>query len=183
MTDLESFDIIIRQRGTQTFANIPQLGLYGKGHDIPSALAALEKSKNELREALASGLVDASAIVKPAKISAAANRRSLGMFTLKSAIVIALLFSAGVVATEVAAKRIESLITTAQPYMKIGGSRFWSKVEQDLERAAQSSSDMAEEKKKKLLTNIHVLVERWRPFVSEATQLFAPVQKADNKSP
>jgi hypothetical protein len=53
-----------------------------------------------------------------------------------------------------------------------GGSQFWTRVEQDLERQADPRNDMPEARKEKLLADLRVVVSRWRPFVAEASKLF-----------
>jgi hypothetical protein len=67
-----------------------------------------------------------------------------------------------------------------QRYKKVGGAQFWTKVEGELERAVDPAHDMPPEKKRKLLSQIHILVERWRPFVAEVAPLFADFQKASS---
>jgi hypothetical protein len=51
----------------------------------------------------------------------------------------------------------------------IGGRQFGSKVEEELDRAADPSSELPPEKRQKLLNDVHVIVARWRPFI-EAIQ-------------
>jgi hypothetical protein len=66
---------------------------------------------------------------------------------------------------------------------KVGGAQFWTKVESDLERAASPSSDLSEEKKRKLLLSVRAIVDRWRPFVTEALLIFFPEPKDRRESP
>jgi hypothetical protein len=47
----------------------------------------------------------------------------------------------------------------------IGGRQAWIKLEEELDRTADPSSDLPPEKKQKLLNDVHVIVARWRPFV------------------
>jgi hypothetical protein len=49
-----------------------------------------------------------------------------------------------------------------------GGSNFWAKIEADLEKLADPKNELPPEKRKKLLTQIKTLADRWRPFVVEA---------------
>jgi hypothetical protein len=51
----------------------------------------------------------------------------------------------------------------------IGGRQAWTKLEEELDRAANPSNDLPPEKKQKLLNDVHVIVARWRPFL-EAIQ-------------
>jgi hypothetical protein len=47
----------------------------------------------------------------------------------------------------------------------------------ELGRAADSAYEIPPEKKRKLLSQIHVIVERWRPFMAEIAPLFADFQR------
>jgi len=51
----------------------------------------------------------------------------------------------------------------------IGGPRFWGKVEQELDRAADPASDLPPDKKQKLVNDVRVITARWRPFVDAVT--------------
>jgi len=64
-----------------------------------------------------------------------------------------------------------------QQYIKVGGAQFWEKLERELGRAADPAYEIPPEKKRKLLSQIHVLVERWRPFMAEIAPLFADFQR------
>jgi hypothetical protein len=61
-----------------------------------------------------------------------------------------------------------------------GGSQFWRNVEQALDNAASPSSDMPQEKKQKLLQDIHRIVARWRPFIDAVqTDMEKPAEKTN----
>lgn len=55
---------------------------------------------------------------------------------------------------------------------RIGGKSFWTRVEKELDRAASPANDLSPEQKQKLLADIRVLADRYRPFVSEAALFF-----------
>jgi hypothetical protein len=55
----------------------------------------------------------------------------------------------------------------------IGGRSFWTRLQKELDRAASPANDLSPAEKQKLLADIRVLSERYRPFVSEASLLFA----------
>lgn len=50
---------------------------------------------------------------------------------------------------------------------KIGGAKFWSRVEETVDRMAAPGSDMPEAKKQKLLADIRAIGAKWRPFLVE----------------
>jgi hypothetical protein len=63
--------------------------------------------------------------------------------------------------------QLQSAIQTTSQ-VKIGGHQFWSKIEDELDKQADPGSDMPPETKQKLLADIRVLADRWRPFVQAA---------------
>jgi hypothetical protein len=50
---------------------------------------------------------------------------------------------------------------------------FWADMENNLAKAADPANDMPAAKKQALLAEIHILVDRWRPFVKEVGRLFS----------
>jgi hypothetical protein len=69
---------------------------------------------------------------------------------------------------DVAARTISDL-RKASADISIGGRQLGAKVEQELDREADPSSDLSAERKQKLIHDVHVIVARWRPFI-EAVQ-------------
>jgi hypothetical protein len=47
----------------------------------------------------------------------------------------------------------------------VSGRPFWTKIENELDRAADDSAELPAEQKQKLLRDVHVIVARWRPFL------------------
>ncbi len=118
----------------------------------------------------------------------------LGQFALKALIVIGLIVGTPAGSTVWVASRVDRTIRDTQEKVqqyaaivrqntKIGGEQFWEKAEGELERAAEPDGDLPAEKKQKLLSEIHVLVERWRPFMAEIAPLFADFQKPASAAP
>ena len=52
--------------------------------------------------------------------------------------------------------------------LRIGGPQFWTKIERELDRAADPSSDLPPERKQKLINDVRMIVARWRPFIDAA---------------
>ena len=71
------------------------------------------------------------------------------------------------VATKIEATRA-AWQTTLQEHSKIGGAQFWSQVEKGLDELADPKSEMPEDKRQKILSDIRVLRDRWWPFIAEA---------------
>ena len=50
----------------------------------------------------------------------------------------------------------------------MSGAKFWTKVERELDRAADPSSDLPPQQKQKLIHDVRAIIARWRPFVDAA---------------
>jgi hypothetical protein len=173
MNQLDQFEISIRRRNDKITAAVPQLGLYATASDIHGALDALERKKTALLEDLtAAGEVENLSAAAVADPVAPAPSQGLAQFTLKVGIVVALIAIAIVITTNLVAAKIETTRlawqATIQEHTKIGGAQFWSKVEKGLDQLADPKSEMPEEKRQKILSNIRVLRDRWWPFIAEA---------------
>lgn len=88
-------------------------------------------------------------------------------FLLKTVIVCGAIIACGWIMLNLlddfATRRIEQLERTV-----IGGNRFWTKLERELDRLADPRTDLTPEKKQKILSQIKVISDRWRPFLVEA---------------
>jgi len=183
MSRIDELDIVIRHKSGKVTAGIPQLGLYATADEVHAAITSLEQKRAAFMADLseAGGLDDLE--VRHYNVgSAPPQRRSeLGQFTLKALILIGLIAGAFILSAALVVPRIERVVENTQAkmqqYTKVGGAQFWAKVEGELERAVDPAHDMPPEKKRKLLSQIHILVERWRPFVAEVAPLFADFQK------
>src|SRR5215510_8379456 len=183
MSRIDELDIVIRHKGGKVIAGIPQLSLYAKADDVHAAITALEQKRTAFFGDLAeSGALDDLEVrdYSPRRASPR-DRGGLGQFTLKALIIIGLIAGAFILSAALVVPRIERIVENTQAkmqqYTKVGGAQFWAKVEGELERAVDPAHDMPPEKKQKLLSQIHVLVERWRPFVAEVAPLFADFQR------
>jgi hypothetical protein len=180
MSRIEELDIVIRHKGGKVIAGIPQLSLYAKADDIHTAITALEQKRTAYFGDLAeSGALD-DLEVREYAVSRASPRGDggLGQFTLKALIIIGLIAGAFILPAALLGPRIvANTEAKMQQYTKVGGAQFWEKLERELGRAADPAYELPPEKKRKLLSQIHVLVERWRPFVAEVAPLFADLQR------
>jgi len=173
MNQLDQFEISVRRKNDKVTAAVPQLGLYATAGDIHGALDALERKKAALLEDLtAAGEVETLSPAAVADPVAPATSHGLAQFTLKVGIVVVLIAGAIVLTSNLIATKLESTRlawqATLQEHTKIGGAQFWSKVEKSLDQLADPKSEMPEEKRQKILSNIRVLRDRWWPFIAEA---------------
>jgi len=94
---------------------------------------------------------------------------SLLQFALKACIVAAIVSLSTVFVVNLVVDNIR------EQFGKTGGRQFWTKLENDLDRAADPESDLPPEQKQRLINDIHVIVARWRPFLDAViTELQKP---------
>ncbi|HEX4411542.1 MAG TPA: hypothetical protein VH206_22445 [Xanthobacteraceae bacterium] len=166
--DLDDLDVVIRRRGGRYLASMPQVGLYATADTLPAAVESLDLKKKSLVTELTAA--DAFDQVDTTPVSAAAPVRvlpSLALFAAKGAIVVALVL----IAVGYTRATIKTEIDRLQA-PRIGGAMFWADMENSLHKAADPAADMPAAKKETLLADLHILVDRWRPFVREIGRLF-----------
>jgi hypothetical protein len=183
MSRIDELDIVVRQRGPKVSAGIPQLALWTTAADAQSAITALEKKRAALLADLAEvgGLEDLEVRPYSSGFEPRARRGELAQFALKVLIVVGVIAGLFTLSGALLASRVERVVQSTQAkmqqYTKIGGAQFWERLERELERAADPASDLPAEQKKKILAQIHTIVERVRPFTAELAPLFADFQK------
>jgi hypothetical protein len=200
MRHVGELDIVIRHKGTKVSAGIPQLALWATAGDAHAAITALEQKRAAfLADAAEAGVLE-DLEIRPYNVGYAPppRRGELRYFAVKALIVIGLIAGliAGITALSAGllAPKFEQLVGTVermvgnaqakmQQYAKVGGASFWEKMEHELDRAADPASDLPAEQKRKLLAQIHAVVERWRPFMAEIAPLFADFQKPAPAAP
>jgi hypothetical protein len=70
--------------------------------------------------------------------------------------------------------RIDQITLTARELApnlapsKVGGRAFWTRLENELHDQADPRHGMPPEQRKRILADIRVLSDRWRPFIAEA---------------
>ena len=172
-SDIDKLDIVIRPSDGQVVAGIPQIALYAKADSAAAALDILERKKAALKDDVA-----AAGIIKPLQVGATSAAASatdgIGRFAIKAGIVAVMILLVLAVSGSMLASRIEATARAIVSNDLRGGRQFWINVEQGLERMADPSNELSEERKKKLVANIRVLVNRVRPFTAELAPLFAP---------
>ena len=177
---LDKFDIVIRCREDKVTASVPQLSLYATASDIPGALNVLEQKKVALLNDLdAAGMPDdlcapATPLAVPAESGVPGTSQVLWQFMLKLTIFFAVAAVAIIIMTNLITRKLEDLATTAendllcwQATLKgYSGAQFWANIERNLDQLAKS--DISEDKREKILSDIRVIRDRWWPFIAEA---------------
>lgn len=185
MGTLEKADILIRHQNGKFIAGIPQVGLYAKGEDPISALAALE----EQRKSLPSDIEDTIELFDSGKRGpAVASQRGnwkIGLFVLKLVLVIFLAGGASLYIGNTLAARLNQTIDKARS--AFNEQRVSGDVKQAIARAAEYTRKAPEAEKRKLLGDLTTIVDFWRPLVRETMSVFSdssppPSDKPDGQS-
>jgi hypothetical protein len=173
-TDLEDLDMIIHRRNGRYLAKIPQVGLYATADSLPKAIEVLEaKKKNLLEELIAADALNEIRILPSSSAAQIKILPALALFAAKAAIVLALALFAGGVARHIVQRDFERGLDQLHQSTVLGGRQFWAQLEKGIENAAAPTSDIPVARRQKLLADLHVIVDRWRPFVREAGRLFS----------
>ncbi len=174
MTRIDEFDVVIQRDGGTYVAAVPQLGLFARGADAATALGALEAKKKRLAADIeATGGIVAFPQLPPPPAKERSQVGALGLYAAKVAIFLVLFCAAVIGSGAIVATKLHAALVSALGSETVGGSRFWSKIEQEIHRAADTSQDLPPEKKQQLLNDLRVIVQRWRPFVAEIEPLFS----------
>jgi hypothetical protein len=170
MSRVDELDVIIRRKKGRVIAFIPQLNLYAKADDVQTAMASLDEKKKTLIADLEDlGEFDRLELDGPAA-GRPAMRAGMGPFAIKTAIVAVAVAAVIVVAGGFIAGTVNNSIretVSSVRNMKIGGAKFWSGLEETLDRLAEPGRDIPEAKKQKLLADIRAIGIKWRPFLVE----------------
>lgn len=109
---------------------------------------------------------------EPTPQSADTGLGPIGRFLIKTVIVCAAIIVSGWIMLDLlddfASRRMEQFERTVRAVTALGGHRFWTKLESELDRLADPRADLSPEKKQKILSQIKVVSDRWRPFLNEA---------------
>jgi hypothetical protein len=96
----------------------------------------------------------------------------IGQFAVKTVIVAGVFVISAWIMLDVlddfADRRMQQFERTLRSATSLGGRQFWTKLENQLEQLADPKSDLPPDKKQKILAEIKVISERWRPFLMEA---------------
>jgi hypothetical protein len=107
----------------------------------------------------------------------------IGQFAVKTAIIAGAIVASAWIILDVlddfADRRMQQFERTLRSATSIGGRQFWTKLETQLDQLADPKSDIPAEKKQKILAQIKVISDRWRPFLMEA----AASIEGDTKQP
>jgi len=96
----------------------------------------------------------------------------IGQFAVKTVIItVAIVVSAWImldILDDFADRRMQQIERSLRSATSLGGRQFWAKLENQLDQLADPKSDLPPEKKAKILAQIKVVADRWRPLLLEA---------------
>lgn len=170
--NVDKLDIVIRHAEGKVVAGIPQIALYASAESAAAALDALEQKRAILKDEIAAiGIAEPLPSMQAARVTSSSD--SIVRFAIKSGIVAVMILLVLAVSGAMLANKIESSARGVVGADLRGGRQFWTNLEQGIERMADPSNEMSEERKQKLLANVRVLVNRLRPFTAEIALLFS----------
>ena len=176
-TELDRADVMLRAADGGVVAAIPQFGLFARGTTVQTALAALEEKKAAVQADFAA--FSALSDVSPVQAAQSIRWGPIKEFAIKMGIVFALLLGTLIYS----ATKLEDIVQRAsnllhmevqRAFAQLDTRSFWKNLETELAKAAGPTRDLPPEKKQKILSDIRTIVERWRPFVAEASAIFSP---------
>jgi len=136
-----------------------------------SAPAVIRTSEREITE------MSMEAAERPISQTVELRLGPIGQFAIKTAIVAAAIVLSGWILLDVldgfVNRRMQQLEVTIRSATAVGGRDFWTRLEQELDKQADPRADISPEKKRKILAQIKVISDRWRPFLSEAAASIA----------
>jgi hypothetical protein len=106
------------------------------------------------------------------RVNKSRRSASVGQFAVKTMIVAAAVVVSTWIMLDVlddfADRRMQQLEQMLRATTSLGGRQFWTKIENQLDALADPKSDLPPDRRQKILANIKVVSDRWRPFMREA---------------
>lgn len=162
MPEHDDLYVLLRPKDGRFVAAIPQLHLYVQADSPQQAFDLLEEKRAQLtQDARDFGEFDDLRL--QAQFVSAKNG-GLGQFAVKCAIALSM---AMVAISMVAVLFAVALAPTLQKLKPPNSRQLFASLEQQLHRAAQSSDGLSSERRQKILSDLRVVVAKWRPFLNE----------------
>jgi hypothetical protein len=187
MDSFKGADVLLRYRDGKVVAGIPQLAIYAKADTVQGALDLLKQKKAEFDADLAdAGEFDdirvRSGLINTGEPPNSKRTPELLQYATKAVIMMAALGVALTFSGFLVISKAQSTIKAS----KISSSELLQIVAHRVDRAADPDNDLPEEAKKKLLADIRILADRWRPFANEVMEILsdrgsAPTQPSQAK--
>jgi hypothetical protein len=74
----------------------------------------------------------------------------------------------------------DNMVAAFSSQIPTGGRKFWTEIERNIDLAAAANSDLAPEKKQRILNDVRIIVARWRPFIDAVSdEMEKPPHKAN----
>jgi hypothetical protein len=106
------------------------------------------------------------------KVNKSRRSASVGQFAVKTMIVAAAVVVSTWIMLDVldafADRRMQQLEQMLRATTSLGGRQFWTNIENQLDALADPKSDLPPDRRQKILANVKVVSDRWRPFMREA---------------
>ncbi|HUK60455.1 MAG TPA: hypothetical protein VLV50_14595 [Stellaceae bacterium] len=165
-----NYKVVIVEKGGRYCLRIDELCLFAWGESIPAAYEELMRRKERvIEDAHASDVLERLPPPYDRRLGGAAPGRSSASVVTLLAALVALVLAVAVPIGWGLGKVSEAVRQLSQQIPH--GRQFWTRIEHDIEAAADPKNDIDPEKKARLLASLHVLVDRAKPFADELSRL------------
>jgi hypothetical protein len=162
MPEFDDVYVLLRPKDGRFVAAIPPLHIYVQADSPQQAFDLLEQKRAQLKQDVRD-FGEFEDLRIQAQFTSAKNG-GLGQFAVKCAIALGM----ATIAISMAAALFIAALSPALQRLKPPNSRqLFASLEQQLHRAAQSSDGLTSERREKILSDLRVVVAKWRPFLDE----------------
>ena len=205
--DLPNYEVIVSAKNEKYFCRIPELSLFGKGNDLESSYQELMKKKEEFIKEIEEYQSEDD-FIPPSTTWFREDRGQLGHsitkyglmdFLIKAGIIgVMVLIIVSIASNTIGGgirnvinssltmvdRQIESTLSASSKRVEGGlvrmGGNIRSEIKNELYKAADHPIDA--EREEKIIKNIRVVVNRWKPFVKELRPLLEELGMAEKKN-
>ena len=205
--DLPNYEVIVSVKNKKYFCRIPELSLFGKGNDLESSYQELMKKKEEFIKEIEEYQSEDD-FIPPSTTWFREDRGQLGPsitkygltdFLIKAGIVGVMILIIVTIASNTIGggirnvinssltmvdRQIESTLSASSKRVEGGlvrmGGNIRSEIKNELYKAVDHPIDA--EREEKIIKNIRVVVNRWKPFVKELRPLLEELGMAEKKN-
>ena len=205
--DLPNYEVIVSVKNEKYFCRIPELSLFGKGNDLESSYQELMKKKEEFIKEIEEYQSEDDFIPPSTtwfregsgQLGPSITKYSLMDFLIKAGIVGLMLLIIVIIASNTIGggirnvinssltmvdRQIERTLSSSSKRVEGGlvrmGGNIRSEIKNELYKAVDHPIDA--EREEKIIKNIRVVVNRWKPFVKELRPLLEELGMAEKKN-
>ena len=185
--DLPNYEVIVSVKNEKYFCRIPELSLLGKGNDLESSYQELMKKKEEFIKEIEEYQCEDDFIPPSTtwfregrgQLGPSLTKYSLMDFLIKAGIVGLMVLIIVSIASNTISGGIRNAINVEEGLVRIGRD-IRLKIKNELYKGVDHPIDA--EREERIIKNIRVVVNRWKPFVKELRPLLEEIGMAEKKN-